>query len=351
MKQALCSISAFRYYRIPPQFIPLLANLDVSSNIGKQKKLSQKGLVQLCLKTPLHFIREDHRRGRSTTNVVKHYWKGKFLRESIVEKPAAGLITSPEFTLFTLAKSVSLIRLIMAMYEMCGNFAVFKPDARLEQALASRELNKGKGDVLSWRRVVNKSSGKASNLWMRKPLVTLESLQKFADKTAHHHGNKQFKRALSCVTGICSSPFEVQASMLLGLPRFLGGEALPLKNNFLLEFEGDSRTLSRHERCYADIFMEGKGGRNLVIECQGALVHDNLFSLINDSERATALDAQGYKPILLTYGQIANRDKFEVVAEHIKKELGVRGETKSLRFLEAKIKLRQEIFSDWDELI
>lgn len=69
-------------------------------------------------------------------------------------------------------------------------------------------------------------------------------------------GNNAFAKALSLVTGICASPLEVQASMLLALPACRGGEGLHgFKNNCQISLTPTAMTLAGQNTCYADLFL------------------------------------------------------------------------------------------------
>ena len=55
----------------------------------------------------------------------------------------------------------------------------------------------------------NKANGKGTSLWMRKPLIEIEELHKFAAKVKGEMWGKQFYEAARQVMGIAASPLEV----------------------------------------------------------------------------------------------------------------------------------------------
>ena len=115
-------------------------------------------------------------------------------------------VTDPLNTLFTMTRNVSSCDLVLAMYEFCGWFSVFKPSAAVDMALEQAnseeehytteslfELDETQ-DEAPWKRVYarvhqkdrennqsgqqddgsgNKANGRGTSLWMRKPLIEI----------------------------------------------------------------------------------------------------------------------------------------------------------------------------------
>lgn len=114
-----------------------------------------------------------------------------------------------------MTRFVSQIDLVLAMYELCGWFSVFEPTPAVEMQLKIAlkenrnsstqdlfELGEGE-DEIPWKRVYarttvkvpanegqtnNREDGrevtklKGTSLWMRKPLIELSDLHRFAEK-------------------------------------------------------------------------------------------------------------------------------------------------------------------------
>ncbi len=96
--------------------------------------------------------------------------------------------------------------------------------------------------------------------------------------------------------------------------------------------------------------MTTTGVQPLIIECQGRIVHDDADSAVSDGNRVVALQHMGYEVMLLSYEQIAQSDRFEVVKRLIARYLGIkyRRKTKGLQHLEHE--LRRKIFIDWSTI-
>ncbi len=279
-----------------------------------------------------------------------HYIKGDLPYGSVLETDFGFAVTSPAATLLTLARSVSRTDLLMATFEMTGDFAVFNPCDRAEAQLREAERQ---GFILpgeGWRRVKNVDDA-GTNLWRRPPLLTREELAGFCDEVPNFHGVKNLRWCASQLTGVTASPFEAQTSMLLGLPRSVGGEGLAIKNNQRIRLTPAAKRIYPHECCYADILIEGKSqSAGVIIECQGRSVHAGEAASISDSNRTTALMSMGYEVILLTFDQVFDVASFDAVLNIVAEKTGLPRRKKSKRQLEAQNELRRELFIDWSTL-
>ena len=180
------------------------------------------------LGTPVHRLSPIDSSRAKTNLYVTHVCAQELPFGSIRETDHNFSVTSPALTLLTMAPSLSRTQLLMAMYELCGEFSVFRPSDRaeriLQEAYQQGMIPLGAG----WARVKD-TRGRKTSLWRRDPLVEKHELEQFAQNINGFDGAKKFRWALERMTGICASPFEVQASMLLGLGRRVGGEGLPIK--------------------------------------------------------------------------------------------------------------------------
>ena len=346
MENTLCNISAFRYHRIPPQVIGLLPPMpDVE--VDKRRLLFAKHpLIQEVVGTPTHLLFET-RASRSRASFVRpHLADHEAPFGAIVDTPLGIRVSSPLYCLLQMAQTLNDVQLLMAMYELCGSFTVFRPSAYVEEL-----LTEGGGRLdgeFAWRRV-RSSNGALTDLWSRSPLIALDELRRFADQAQGLRGSVHFRRAAELVTGVAASPFEAQLSILLALPRRMGGEGLGgFENNARIVLSKDAKRISGLTCCYADLLFEKTGNkRPLIIECQGKMAHDSYGSAISDSDRATALMQMDFNVMLLTYQQIANRGQFNIVRKLIAREIGTRLREKNAAELVAEQELRRNLFIDW----
>ncbi len=134
------------------------------------------------------------------------------------------LVTSPLLTTFIMSRHLTDLQLLLVLAEMCGLFAVCALPAALEAEL-SRAIDSGViSTTFGWVRCPSED-GTASNLWRRDALVLGGDLDRFcSDVCGMRYGNR-FMAVSQLVPLGAASPFEVEAYLLLALPRSLGGES------------------------------------------------------------------------------------------------------------------------------
>lgn len=350
MDYPICAQSAFNYYRVPPQILMLYPPIPQPNSRFYHGNIADCECVVDLLGTPVHRLSPIDSSRAKTNLYVTHVCAQELPFGSIRETDHNFSVTSPALTLLTMAPSLSRTQLLMAMYELCGEFAVFRPSDRaeriLQEAYQQGMIPLGAG----WARVKD-TRGRKTSLWRRDPLVEKHELEQFAQNINGFDGAKKFRWALERMTGICASPFEVQASMLLGLGRRVGGEGLPIKNNHRLALTKLARNLYRYEHCYADIFIEGTEAHPAIdIECQGSSVHDSEAASISDSDRAAALESLGIQVLPLTYSQFVDEESYEAVRALIGKKLNRPLKAKTPAQKRAEQKLRAELFINWETL-
>lgn len=238
----------------------------------------------------------------------------------------------------------------MACYEMCGSFAVFKPCERTRQQLDEAILLKLIPPNCGWERV-NDVNGKDTNLWKRTPLLNAADIAAFAKQAAGLRGVKQLRWAAERMTGQTASPFEVQTSMLVSLPRDEGGLGIIISNNVRIPLSDAARSLYDKTCCYADILIESNtDSMGVILECQGRSAHDSEAVSLSDAERTTALTSMGYDVIQITYEQIKDKKSFNNIAELIHKKAGLPYTPKTKQERTVEDALRRELLVNWDEL-
>ncbi len=349
MGLTLCGTTAFNYYRVPPQVLGLYPPLPEPFNDPNRLKLARSPMADL-LGTPLHRLVDNKNQHTSGSVFFTHALKNSLPYGSVYETEHGFEVTSPLATLLTMAGEVDRVNLLMALYEMAGTFTVFQPSEMVEQAI---EATKGFGSPYqqnAWRRTEDTNWQKTS-LWTRPPLLDIAELGPFCEKVAGFHGIKDLRWAAENLAGVCASPLEVEAAMLLGLPRAAGGEGLDIVCNQRIPLSAAARSIYPHSCCYADILIEGKGDNaGVIVECQGKAVHASDAAWNSDSNRAMALECMGYEVILLTRDQLTIPRTFENVADLIARKAGIARRPKTPRQQAAQLDLRRNLFIDWTKL-
>lgn len=350
MDLTLCGQSAFYYYRIPPQVLGLYPAISLGNIDRRCCGLGSHAVVKDLLHAPLHRLVFTRAQSGSRSLFKSHLLTQEPPPGSFRQTEHGFDVTSPEFTLLSLATQVSRNQLLMACYEMCSSFAVFTPCERTQQQLDEAISLKFIPPDCGWKRIVD-TKGNDTNLWKRAPLLSAADIAAFAKQAAGLRGVKQLRWAAKRMTGQTASPFEVQTSMLISLPRDEGGLGIDITNNARIPLSEAARSLYDKTCCYADILIESfTDSMGVILECQGRSAHDSEAASLSDAERATALTSMGYDVIQLTYDQIKDKRSFGNLAELIHKKAGLPYTPKTKQECDAEDALRQELLVDWDEL-
>lgn len=261
------------------------------------------------------------------------------------------LVTSPLLTAFIMSRHLTDLQLLLVLAEMCGLFAVCALPATLEVEL-SRAIDSGTiSTTLGWVRCPSEG-GAASNLWRRDALALDGDLDRFcSDVCGMRYGNR-FMAVSHLVPLGAASPFEVEAYLLLGLPRALGGEGFcGIELNVKVVLSTSARAIVGKTCVYIDLLLSSPDGRRQVaIECQGKASHGRAGDGLRDADRMTALQAMGYDVLLLTHGQISDEDRFRAIVKAVCRMLDVEYRDKSSDEQRVEALLRSELFVDWTKL-
>lgn len=350
MDLTLCGQSAFYYYRIPPQVLGLYPAISLGNIDRRCCGLGSHAVVKDLLHAPLHRLVFTRAQSGSRSLFKSHLLTQEPPPGSFRQTEHGFDVTSPEFTLLSLATQVSRNQLLMACYEMCSSFAVFTPCERTQQQLDEAISLKFIPPDCGWKRIVD-TKGNDTNLWKRAPLLSAADIAAFAKQAAGLRGVKQLRWAAERMAGQTVSPFEVQTSMLVSLPRDEGGLGIGITNNARIPLSEAARSLYDKTCCYADILIESvTDSMGVILECQGRSAHDSEAASLSDAERTTALTSMGYDVIQITYGQIKDKRSFGNLAELIHKKAGLPYTPKIKQECDAEDALRQELLVDWDDL-
>lgn len=350
MDLTLCGQSAFYYYRIPPQVLGLYPAISLGNIDRRCCGLGSHAVVKDLLHAPLHRLVFTRAQSGSRSLFKSHLLTQEPPPGSFRQTEHGFDVTSPEFTLLSLATQVSRNQLLMACYEMCSSFAVFTPCERTQQQLDEAISLKFIPPDCGWKRIVD-TKGNDTNLWKRAPFLSAADIAAFAKQAAGLRGVKQLRWAAERMAGQTASPFEVQTSMLVSLPRDEGGLGIGITNNARIPLSEAARSLYDKTCCYADILIESvTDSMGVILECQGRSAHDSEAASLSDAERTTALTSMGYDVIQITYGQIKDKRSFGNLAELIHKKAGLPYTPKIKQECDAEDALRQELLVDWDDL-
>lgn len=351
MKDLLCDISAFRYWRLPPQALALCPPLPRPEEDRQRYGLARNPTAAVALGLPLHTLVGTRNKRTCPASVRQRLFLGELPRESVLETEHGFLVTSPLLTAFIMSRHLTDLQLLLVLAEMCGLFTVCALPAALEAEL-SRAIESGAiPATFGWARCPSED-GAVSNLWRRDALVLDGDLDRFCSDVCGMRYGKRFVAVSHLVPLGAASPFEVETYLLLGLPRSLGGEGFcGIELNVEVALSASARAIVGKSRVYIDLLLSSPDGeRQVAIECQGKGSHGRAGDGLRDADRMTALQAMGYDVFLLTHGQISDDDRFHAIVKAVCRLLDVEYRDKSLEEQGAEALLRSELFVDWSKL-
>ncbi len=351
MKDLLCDISAFRYWRLPPQALALCPPLPRPEKDRQRYGPARNPTAAVALGLPLHTLVGTRNERTCPASVRQRLFLGELPRESVLETEHGFLVTSPLLTAFIMSRHLTDLQLLLVLAEMCGLFTVCALPAALEAEL-SRAIESGAiPATFGWARCPSEDDA-ASNLWRRDALVLDGDLDRFCSDVCGMRYGKRFAAVSHLVLLGAASPFEVETYLLLGLPRSLGGEGFcGIELNVEVALSASARAIVGKSHVYIDLLLSSPDGeRQVAIECQGKGSHGRAGDGLRDADRMTALQAMGYDVFLLTHGQISDEDRFRAIVKAVCRLLDVEYRNKSLEEQGAEALLRSELFVDWSKL-
>lgn len=351
MKDLLCDISAFRYWRLPPQVLALCPPLPRPEEDRLRYDLVHNPTAAVALGFPLYTLVRTRNKRTCPASIRQRLFLGELPRESVLETEHGFLVTSPLLTAFVMSRHLTDLQLLFVLAELCGLFAACALPAALE-AVLSRAIDLGTiPKSMGWARCPSED-GTASDMWRREALVLGEDLDRFCSDVCGMRYGKRFIAVSHLVPLGAASPFEVEAYLLLGLPRSLGGEGFcGIELNVEVTLSTSARAIVGKSRVYIDLLLSSPDGeRQVAIECQGKGSHGRAGDGLRDADRMTALQAMGYDVLLLTHGQISDEDRFRAIVKAVCRMLDVEYRDKSSEEQGAEALLRSELFVDWSKL-
>lgn len=243
-----------------------------------------------------------------TKSVTGSVW-ATLPERSIVDAGMGFLVSSPEFCFLQMATRLSLARLILLGFELCGTYAIV-------------------------------DDGPAQN--RQESLTSVAKLRAFVQASPHASGRTKALRALRyCMDG-SASPMETVLTMLLCLPYGLGGYGLvqPFLN-YRVDVPSGMRRVADRGYCLADLcWPEAK----LCVEYDSREYHVEPERQESDSRRRNTLVALGFTMIVVSRGQIADSGAFNRLAHQVAQQTGKRLRYKDPEFTRKHRALRDELF-------
>ena len=171
------------------------------------------------------------------------------------------------------------------------------------------------------------------------PVTTSVALQRYVQRYGARPGAAMATRvATNICPGAAASQMEIALAMLLTLPRKDGGYGLP---QGILNGEV---TIPGKEHKAESIVYHGDmvwPKQRLVVEYDSNLHHRDPAQLAIDAERRNNMQDAGWRVATITWSQVQNPGKLDVVAAQLARALGVRNGYVALRTAQRRADLRR----------
>lgn len=390
MDTIICDISAFLFWRMPPlvrllmlgseedaplrqlvepgrirrlrrevvmasPFADLAGDRGSRANFGDVAcaLLSALPLVAAFASGPVDVLVSSPGDRRASRLVRPRVWGGG-VEESDVVHVAPGIsVVTPALALQQIAARTTTTRVAMLASELCGCFSVYRGPEPVAQFLQELSDEGRLPDHGRWRAATD-NDGRLTGLWLRPRFYTTSHLRRIAENAASTRGRARLAAAASIALEDAASPFEVQAGLLLGLSRRRGGEGLPpFRLNRRVALPLAAAKIAQRQTCCCDIFWSetvDPACTGLDVECQSSSHHFGSRSSVSDADRATALQLLGVEVMQLTHGVLVDPRRFAVFAASLAERLGVPRRPDRTRLTAAQVRLRRELFVDWEHL-
>lgn len=258
---------------------------------------------------PLEVLVSSRAARTEASSVVSSFWSTSLPECSFVGAGQGFLVSTPEFMFLQMANRLSLARLIMLAFELCGTYTLAAEGPALRR--------------------------KAS-------LTTVAKLQAFVEAAPGSRGSKKALRALRYVRDGSASPMESALVMLLCLPYALGGYALSWpKLNYKVDVPRSRRKLADRKYCECDLCWPVT---SLVVEYDSHRHHSEAERQERDARRRSTLIALGFTIVTVSRAQVMDSGSFNRLAGQLAKLTGKRLRYQDPAFTHKHFELRAEVF-------
>lgn len=293
------------------------------------------------------------------------------LRQSDAVPIGNGLsVLTPEAALLNLTHRLTRAKLLLLMLEFLGTYSLLRESCLsrlaltelLAQQVITRESQHASPDhireFLDARgkpaRMVSRSGkplpwelsfdrfGRPTDLWRRPPLICLDDLQRFAGASKGQRGSKVFLDAAMHAIAGSASPFESKWALLTCLDTRRGGEGWPVPAlNQRVDFDTEARLISHQAYAICDqLWPESK----MAIELDGEAYHADELGFKRSSGRKAALEHLGYTVQEITYDQVSDISKYDVIVHTAAERLGLPLGKRTSAFRKRQRDLHRELF-------
>lgn len=262
----------------------------------------------------VHVAVADDRSKRKIPNAQLHVRKVPYPSGSFYRIAPDVYVASPELCFLQAAQVLELVPLILYGFELCGTYA--------------------------------RTGNLAHTRYQRQPLTSASKIKAYLAKSKGAAGIKRAQRASEYLVDGSASPRESMLTMMMSLPRLLGGFGMPkpqlnyaIKTNML-----DPRKSGELLTLHGDIVWPKA---HIIVEYDGPQ-HGQLDNHSLDKQRDHLLLDAGFETIRFTDDRIKKPEEIARLAATINKRAQLRRPKSSLETDRRKLDLQHQLLHDCD---
>lgn len=268
---------------------PVSAAVDWSVSSARElREADLEGLgITYSKDDPVHVIVDAPEHRIQSAKVVSHVWSGRLPAGSLYRLSPGVLVTSPAFCCLLRAARESVPRVAALEMECLGLYGCM-PTSR-------GFLDRG-------------------------PLLDTDQLRDYLADADGLPGVKKARASLRWAAERSRSPLETRVTIILTLPRRLGGYGLPSPElNVRIYPTVEELPISQFPVYEVDLAWVGK---RVVVECDSYANHLSPWQLDHDAKKRNSLKAMGWKVTSVTNDQLSG-DALDVLARQLCQDLGI----------------------------
>lgn len=384
MDTVICDISALEYWRCPPiirevelpgemadrAMLPSMlfsrranARWDECA-VGERLLTDLKGIA-----LPVHLMANTANRRPLEGCFAFHRYSPRLAAQAVSLGGGISVLT-PAATLAHLARRLSTPKLLLLAFELAGTYSILHKTPAMDlvlnellgQQVVSRKAQESRldhfrefydaqgrmasffgrnGSELPWELSFDRY-GRPTDLWRRPPLMSVEDLLLAAEELRGIQGSKRLVATSRSTHAGSASPLETRALLMLCLSCRNGGQGWPWPSiNRRVDFDAEARLVSHQSYAVCDQLWPD---RNFAIEVLGEEYHVDKDGFKLQTGRTAALEHMGIQVQELTYEQLADLEKFDVLLQTAAAKGGFPQRRQSAKLLEKRRELHTELF-------
>lgn len=276
------------------------------------------------LSLPIHLSVRSANDRPKRNSCCFHVWDERLPRMQFVELAGNIFVVSPEICFLQMSHQADKVRLIRAGYELCSTYYYQRQQANCENVI---------GEAKSTPAIKR-----------RDPITSKSRLARTINQASGAKGVKQARSALNYVLDNSASPRETALSMILTLPYYLGGYALPLPElNKRIELSKEAKENLNRSFLVCDFAWNRD---KVLVEYDSDSFHTGADRIASDSKRRNELVAQGYSVVTITTKQLNGVDETHRQAILLSRKLKKRVRPSQSDFYFRRMNLRRLVMTN-----